>query len=126
MSILMTGRPRTKKGAAAEKKRTSARQWYQKLSDGEKLDYVERRDKGAQRRADRKRLTHDKTKRNTYHRTLTSPQHAAETAGKMKRPRKCSYPGCSRTDVQFHHTGKSAVVGRYLCAKHNNRSKPTK
>ena len=126
MSILRTGRPRTKKGAGAEEKRTSARKWYQKLSDAEKQAYVQRRSKGAQRKADRKRLAHDKGKRNTYHRTLTSKQHAAEKAGKLKQPAHCQYPGCTRTPVQFHHTGKDPLVGKWLCPVHNNRSKPTK
>jgi len=125
MATLDTGRPVTKHGHAAEKHRKSARKWYQELSDEEKAAYVQRRDKGAQRKADAKRLSKQRGKRNEYHRTKTSPQHAAEKSGKMKQAHKCAVCGTTK-DVQFHHTGKEPLRGRYLCAKHNNRAKPTK
>jgi hypothetical protein len=126
MSTLNTGRPITKSGKGAAKKRTSARKWYQNLSDAEKQAYVQRRSKGAQRKADRKRLKSDKSKRNAYHRTLTSPQHAAEKAGKLKQPANCQYPGCNRTPVQFHHTGSDPLEGKWYCARHNVRAIPKK
>jgi FKBP-type peptidyl-prolyl cis-trans isomerase len=125
MATLDTGRPITKKGAKAAKKRKQAREWYQSLSDSEKKAYVRRRSRAAQRKADAKRLRKDRADRNEYHRTKTSPQHQAEKSGKMKQPKKCAVCG-STENVQFHHTGKEPLRGRYLCAKHNNRSKPTK
>lgn len=126
MATLDTGRPITKKGAAAAKKRKQARSWYQRLSDKEKQAYVARRSKEAQRKADRKRLAKDRDGRNSYHRELTSKQHSLEKSGKMKQPKTCKYPGCKRKDVQFHHTGSDPDRGKWYCALHNNRAKPTK
>jgi hypothetical protein len=126
MSVLNTGRPIKRKGKAAAAHRKSAQKWYANLSEAEKQAYIHRRSKSAQRKANAKRDRVDKADRTSYHKKLTSPQHAAEESGKLKQPKTCSYPGCNRTDVQFHHTGSSPTRGRYLCAKHNNRAKPTK
>ena len=125
MPTLDTGRPIKRKGKKAAKKREQARSWYQSLSDTERDAYVARRSKSSQLKAERKRQRKDKVKRNAYHRELTSRQHAAEASGKMKQAHKCARCGSGK-DVQFHHTGNQPTRGRYLCAKCNNRAKPTK
>ena len=117
MSVYATGRPITKKGAAAARKRKQAQLWYEKLSDAEKKAYVARRSKPAQHKANEKRDAHDRAKRNKYHRELTSKVHSAVKSGKMKKP---------AGDLEFHHTGKGATKGKWMSAVKNNRSKPRK
>jgi len=117
MSVYATGRPITKKGAAAARKRKQAQLWYEKLSDAEKKAYVARRSKSAQRKANAKRDDKDRAKRNKYHRELTSKAHSAVKSGKLKKP---------AGDLEFHHTGKSGTKGRWLSAVANNRAKPRK
>jgi len=120
MAVQATGRPITKKGPAAARHRVSAQQWYARLSPAEKIAYVKRRSRSAQNDAEKRRFSKSRAKRNAYHKNLTSKEHSAEAQGKLKRPKVCSYPGCHRTDVQFHHTGTNPTRGRWLCAMHNN------
>ena len=117
MSVLATGRPITRKGKKAAKKRDQAQKWYANLSDEEKKAYVARRSKAAQRKANRKRDTKDRAKQNKYHREKTSPAHSAMKSGKLKKP---------ASKLQFHHTGKSGTKGVFLTARENNRRKPKK
>ena len=120
MAVQATGRPITKKGPAAARHRVSAQKWYASLSPAEKIAYVRRRSRAAQNAAEKRRYSKHHAQRNAYHRDLTSKEHAAEAQGKLKRPKTCAYPGCTRTDVQFHHTGTNPTRGRWLCAKHND------
>jgi hypothetical protein len=121
MSVLATGRPITRKGKKAARKRDQAQKWYANLSDEEKQAYVARRDKKAQRRANAKRDRKDRAKRNKYHRELTSAAHSAMKSGKLKKP---------AGDLQFHHTGakgkRKGTKGVWLSARENNRRKPKK
>lgn len=105
-----TGRPVTKRGSAAAKHRKASREEYQRLSAADKAKRVANRDKEAQRRADAKRLSSQKGKRNSYHREQAGAKRKAPP-----KPKTCTWPGCNRTDIQFHHQG----VDRWLCPTHH-------
>ena len=105
-----TGRPVTKTGAAAAKHRLRSRKEYQNLSPEKKRQRVANRDKEAQRKADEKRYAKAKPERDSYHRAQAKAKKKAPP-----RPKSCSWPGCKRTNIQFHHQG----VDRWLCPTHH-------
>jgi Asp-tRNA(Asn)/Glu-tRNA(Gln) amidotransferase A subunit family amidase len=104
------GRPVTKSGSAAAKKRAQSRKEYQSLTVAERKARVQNRDKEAQRRADAKRYAKSKGDRDAYHRD----QAKAKTKAPPK-PKACQWPGCKRTDIEFHHQGGD----RWLCPTHH-------
>lgn len=104
------GRPAVKKGKAAQAKRLASRKAYNSLSVAERKALVQGRDKEAVRRADRKRLATQKGERNAYHREQGKALKKAPP-----RPKTCQWPGCKRTDIQFHHQG----IDKWLCPTHH-------
>lgn len=104
------GRPVTKTGAAAAKKRAKARKAYQSLPVAERKAKVQNRDKEAQKRADAKRYAKSKDERDAYHRD----QARAKTKAPAK-PKSCQWPGCTSTNIEFHHQGGD----RWLCPTHH-------
>ena len=104
------GRPATKTGAAAAKKRAAARKAYQALPLAKRKAIVQTRDKEAQRKGDAKRLAKSGPARNEYHR-----KQAQAKAKAPAKPSSCQYPGCKRTDIQFHHQG----IDKWLCPTHH-------
>ena len=112
------GRPAKKKGSAAVKARSRAREWYRKQSPAKKKEIYEGRSKEAQREADARRYKKDKTKRDEFHKKHSKTASLVKS-GKMKKGHKCSRCG-STSNVQFHHYGKDAKKGVWLCAKCNN------
>lgn len=103
------GRPVTKTGSKAIAKRTAERERYRSLPLSERKSIVSRRDKGAQRRADAKRLEGQRESRNAYHRQV-SAAHAGQT-----KPKTCQWPGCKRTDIQLNHQGAK----KWFCPTHH-------
>lgn len=105
-----TGRPVTKKGKAAARHRAASRSEYQSLTPAERKARVAARDKEAQRKADAKRLAKDPEGRRSYHREQAKARSKAP-----KKPANCQWPGCSSTDIEFHHQG----TDRWLCPRHH-------
>ena len=108
------GRPATKKGPAAERKRAASRKEYSSLPVAERKARVQRRDKDAQRAADARRYAKDKGERDAYHR-----EQARAKSKAPKKPAMCQWPGCRRTDIQFHHQGGD----RWLCPTHHAQAR---
>jgi hypothetical protein len=104
---MKTGRPVTKAGAKAKRHRDQARKWYQKQSSSKRTSLVKNRSSEAQRKADAKRLSSQRSARNTYHR-----EQARAVSGAPK-PSKCSRCG-STSNVERHHSGGKVIA---LCAK---------
>lgn len=107
------GRPATKTGAAAAKKRAAARKSYQSLPVEKRKAIVQNRDKEAQRKADAKRLASQRPERNKYHREQAK---ARSKAG--KRPATCQAPGC-KNKPEFHHQG----TDKWLCPTHHAKAR---
>lgn len=104
------GRPITKSGAAAAKKRAAERKRYNSLPISERKALVQNRDKEAQRRASHKRDVEQRSERNAYHREQAQAKTKAPP-----RPKDCQWPGCTRTDLEFHHQG----IDKWLCPTHH-------
>lgn len=107
------GRPVTKTGAAAAKHRKQSREEYRELPASKKKARVASRDKAAQRSADAKRLSSQRDKRNSYHRT------EAKVLKSVPKGTKCGKCGSTR-NVQ-RHVVKGKFKG-YLCGKCNTNA----
>lgn len=106
------GRPVTKTGAAAAKKRAAAKKAYRAKPLSERKAIVQNRDKDAQRKADAKRLSKSKGERTAYHR-----EQARARAKAPPKPKTCQWPGCSRSDkLQWHHQGTN---DKFYCPTHH-------
>jgi hypothetical protein len=115
VAVARVGRPRTKTGKAAAKHRAQSREEYRSLPDSKKKARVANRDKEAQRKADAKRLSSQRDKRNSYHRT------EAKALKGVPKGKKCSHPGCNATTNIQRHVVNGKFKG-YLCAKHNTNA----
>lgn len=112
------GRPATKKGALAAKKRSRAREWYRKQTAAKKKEIYANQDREKQREGDARRYSKSKAKRDAFHKKHSKTASLIKQ-GKMQKGHKCAR--CGSTDnVQFHHYGESPKKGVWLCAKHNN------
>lgn len=111
------GRPARKKGTAAAAKRLQSRKAYNALPVSERKAIVSRRSKEAQRKADAKRYATQKSSRDAYHRE----QGRARSKAPAK-PKTCQWPGCKRTDIEFHHQG----IDKWLCPTHHAQARRAK
>lgn len=107
------GRPRTKTGKAAARHREQSREEYRSLPESKKKARVADRDKEAQRKADAKRLSSQRSKRNSYHRT------EARALKDVPKGTKCGKCGSTR-NVQ-RHVVKGKFKG-YLCGRCNTNA----
>ena len=107
------GRPVTKTGQKAAKHRKASREEYRGLPETGKKKRVTSRDKAAQRKADAKRLSSQRSKRNAYHKT------DAKATKSVPKGSKCSNCG-STTNVQRHVV--NGKFKNYLCGKCNTRA----
>lgn len=108
------GRPARKKGPKAQAKRAASRAAYQSLSVAERKALVQNRSKEAQREGDARRYASQKQERDTYHR-----QQGRARSKAPPRPKDCQWPGCSRSDIQFHHQG----IDKWLCPTHHAQAR---
>jgi len=111
--VAKAGRPVTKKGKAAAKHRKASREEYQKLPDSKKKARVSSRSKEAQRKADSKRLSTQRSKRNAYHKA------DARATRSIPKGTKCAKCG-STTNIQRHVV--NGKFKEYLCGKCNSRA----
>jgi hypothetical protein len=106
------GRPVTKAGSAAAKKRSAEKKRYNALPISKRKKLVQTRDKEAQRKADAKRLRTQKPERTEYHR-----EQARSRPKSGAKPTVCQWPGCKvKKNLQWHHQGSR---DRYLCPTHH-------
>ena len=112
------GRPVSKTGPAAAKARAAAKKSWDKKSPTAKRAVVQNRDKAAQTRADNKRAKNPSPARKAYRaKEAASMQAAAKT--KPPKPKNCQWPGCNRTDIQWHHQG----IDKWLCPVHHAQAR---
>jgi len=111
------GRPARKTGAAAAKERAAAKKRYRSKSVSERQAIVKNRSKAAQKKADDKRYSKSKTKRDAYHRDQAKAKTKAP-----KKPATCQQRGCKRTDIEFHHQG----IDKWLCPTHHAAARRSK
>ncbi len=108
------GRPAKNSGDKAERHRTQAREWYQRMSTSERKAYVQRRSKKKQAEGDARRYERNKGERDAYHREQAKAKKKAPP-----KPKTCQWPGCKSTDIEFHHQG----VDKWLCPTHHAKAR---